>query len=228
MNDFFKFNQEELAAMLLTLKLAFFSMLILIIIATPMAWWLTHSRLKIKKVISTLLSLPLVIPPTVLGFYLLILLGPKSFLRPMFNFLGVEKLSFSFVGILIGASIFSFPLVLRPIQNAMETIGKKYEDLASTMGASPLDRFFTISIPLAKNGIINGAITGFAHTIGEFGVVLMIGGSIPNETKVLSITIFEEVESLNFFSAHKLSIIVLLFSGFCLYLLERLKEKNGK
>lgn len=222
------FNPEDLNAFYLTLKLAFISTTILVIISTPLAWWLISSKSKLKKAISAILSLPLVVPPTVLGFYLLLSLGPNSLIGSFVKSFGVNNITFSFTGILIGSIIFSFPFVIRPIQNSMENVGKMPTELASTMGASPLDRFFTITLPLARNGIVNGAIIGFAHTIGEFGVILMQGGSIPGKTKVLSISIYEHVEALEYREAHKLAITILIFSFLCLLFLERLKATDKR
>lgn len=196
-------------ALLLTLKLAFFSTLILIVIATPIAWFLAHSHFKGKFLIEALIALPLVLPPTVLGFYLLIALGPDGPGGWLANFWGAHTLAFSFTGLLIGSVIYSLPFVVQPLQNGFSLIGKKPLEVAYTLNAHFYDAFKNVILPLAKPAYISAATLGFAHTLGEFGVVLMIGGNIPNETQVISIKIFEHVESLQYAQAHYLSAILL-------------------
>ena len=196
-------------ALFLTLKLAFFSTLILIIIATPIAWFLAHSRIKAKFILEALLALPLVLPPTVLGFYLLIALGPQGPGGWLASLWGEQTLAFSFTGLLIGSVIYSLPFVVQPLQNGFSLIGKKPLEVAYTLNANFFDAFRHIILPLAKPAYISAATLGFAHTLGEFGVVLMIGGNIPNETQVISIKIFEHVELLEYQQAHILSAILL-------------------
>ena len=199
-------------ALLLTLQLAFFSTLILLLLATPLAWFLAHHQFKAKFLVEALIALPLVLPPTVLGFYLLIALGPEGPGGWLANLWGEQTLAFSFTGLLIGSIIYSLPFVVQPLQNGFILIGKKPLEVAYTLNASFWDGFFNIILPLAKPAYISAATLGFAHTLGEFGVVLMIGGNIPNETQVISIAIFEQVESLQYEQAHLLSGILLAIS----------------
>lgn len=199
-------------ALLLTLKLAFFSTLILLIVATPVAWFLAHSEFKGKFIIEALIALPLVLPPTVLGFYLLIALGPNGPGGWVAQIWGDYTLAFSFTGLLIGSIIYSLPFVVQPLQNGFSLIGRKPLDIAYTLNANFLDGFRHVILPLAKPAYISAATLGFAHTLGEFGVVLMIGGNIPGETQVVSIAIFEQVESLQYQQAHILSGILLAIS----------------
>lgn len=196
-------------ALLLTLKLAFFSTAILVIIATPIAWFLAHSRFKGKFLVEAIIALPLVLPPTVLGFYLLIALGPDGPGGFIAQLWGDRTLAFSFTGLLIGSIIYSLPFVVQPLQNGFSLIGKKPLEVAYTLNASFNDAWRTIIFPLAKPAYISAATLGFAHTLGEFGVVLMIGGNIPGETQVISIKIFEQVEALQYSEAHMLSAILL-------------------
>jgi molybdate transport system permease protein len=196
-------------ALLLTLKLAFFSTAILIIIATPLAWFLAHSQFKGKFLIEALIALPLVLPPTVLGFYLLIALGPQGPGGLIAQLFGDRTLAFSFTGLLIGSVIYSLPFVVQPLQNGFSLVGKKPLEVAYTLNASFKDAWRTIIFPLAKPAYISAATLGFAHTLGEFGVVLMIGGNIPGETQVISIKIFEHVEALQYNDAHIMSAILL-------------------
>ncbi|TCP61557.1 molybdate transport system permease protein [Rhodovulum bhavnagarense] len=185
----------------LTLKLAMITTIVLLLVGTPLAWWLARSRGLWKEVVAAVVALPIVLPPTVLGFYLLIAMGPNS---PLTTILG-RKLSFTFEGLVIGSVIYSLPFVVNPIRNAFEAMGDRPMEVAATLRSGPLDAFFTVALPLALPGIFTGAILGFAHTIGEFGVVLMIGGGIPGVTKVLSVTIFDYVETLQWGKAHILA-----------------------
>ncbi len=203
----------------LTIRLASITTIILLIIGTPLAWWLAHSKYWFKVIIEALIALPLVLPPTVLGFYLLISLGPNGLIGNLSEALTGQHLAFSFTGLVIGSVIFSLPFTVQPLQNAFLAIGKRPLEVAATLRASPLDRFFTIAIPLARPGILTAIILTFAHTVGEFGMVLMIGGSIPGQTQVLSIAIYEHVEMLEFRQAHILSAIMLLLSFFSLLIL---------
>lgn len=196
-------------ALLLTLKLAFFSTAILIVIATPLAWFLAHSQFKGKFLVEALIALPLVLPPTVLGFYLLIALGPQGPGGFIAQLWGDRTLAFSFTGLLIGSVIYSLPFVVQPLQNGFSLIGKKPLEVAYTLNASFKDAWRTIIFPLTKPAYISAATLGFAHTLGEFGVVLMIGGNIPGETQVISIKIFEQVEALQYNDAHIMSAVLL-------------------
>lgn len=191
----------DLTAFFLTLKLALLSTLILLIIGTPIAWWLARTQWRYRFLIEAMVALPLVLPPTVLGFYLLILLGANGPLA----MLSGGTLAFTFTGLVIGSVIYSMPFVIQPLQDAFQAAGRRPLEVAATLRAAPLDRFVSVALPLARPGFITAAVLGFAHTIGEFGVVLMIGGNIPGRTQVLSIAIYDHVESLDYASAHLLS-----------------------
>ena len=199
-------------AVWLSLELAAVTTFVLLLLGTPLAWWLARTQWRFKFVIETLVALPLVLPPTVLGFYLLIALQPNSFIGQSLESTFGLSLAFSFTGLVVGSVVYSLPFVVQPLQNAFQNIGQRSLDVAASLGASPIDQFFSIAMPLAKPGFFTAAILGFAHTLGEFGVVLMIGGSIPGETKVASIAIYEHVESLMFTQAHVVSLILLLIS----------------
>lgn len=212
---------EDLAALWVTLRLATVSTLLLLLLGTPLAWWLARTRTQFKSIIETLVALPLVLPPTVLGFYLLIALAPSGPIGGFWHSLGGSNLAFSFTGLVIGSVIYSLPFVVQPLQNAFRNIDQGLLDAASTLRAGPLDRFISVAIPMARPGFITAATLGFAHTLGEFGVVLMIGGNIPGQTQVLSIAIYDHVEALEYGQAHFLSAGLLLFSFFVLYLIYR-------
>ena len=214
-------DSADLAAIWLTLKLASLTTLVLLLIGTPLAWWLAHTRSRLKGPISALVALPLVLPPTVLGFYLLVALGPNGPIGALTEQLGLGTLAFSFSGLVIGSVCYSMPFVVQPIQNAFEAIGKRPLEVAATLGASPLDRFFSVALPLARPGIITASVLGFAHTLGEFGVVLMIGGNIPERTRVVSVQIFNHVEAMDYANAHWLAGGVLVCSFLILLLLNR-------
>ena len=196
----------------LTIKLAAITTLILLIIGTPVAWWLSTTRLKIKPLIETIVALPIVLPPTVMGFYLLILLSPQSAIGNWWFELTGETLTFNFTGLVIASVLYSFPFVVQPLQSAFENVGRDLIEAAHTLGAKPLDAFFSIAMPLAKRGFLTATVLGFAHTLGEFGVVLMVGGNIPEETRVISIAIYDHVEMLEYGKAHMLSAILLGFA----------------
>jgi len=206
------FNEADMAALFVTLRLAFITTIILLLIGTPLAWWLSRTRWRFKYLLEAVIALPLVLPPTVLGFYLLIALGPNGPLGGLAMQLGGQPLAFTFTGLVIGSVVYSMPFVVQPLQNAFNAIGDRPLEVAATLGASPLDRFFTIAVPLARPGFLTAAVLGFAHTVGEFGVVLMIGGNIPGETQVLSIAIYDHVEALEYDHAHWLSGTLLLLS----------------
>jgi len=206
-------DTADLSALIITLKLATISTVILLLIGTPLAWWLARSRWRFKFVLEAIVALPLVLPPTVLGFYLLVMLGPNGPLGGLTNWLTGQSLAFTFTGLVIGSVFYSMPFVVQPLQNAFTAIGERPMEVAATLRASPLDRFFTVAVPLARSGFLTATVLGFAHTIGEFGVVLMIGGNIPGETQVLSIAIYDHVEALEYGQAHLLSggLLVLSF-----------------
>jgi molybdate transport system permease protein len=196
----------------LTLELAFISTILLLAVSTPLAWWLARSRAPWKEAVAAVVALPLVLPPTVLGFYLLLTLGPNGPGGWIASLGGARSLAFTFEGLVIGSVIYSLPFVVQPIRNAFEAIGDRPLEAAATLRASPWDRFWSVAVPLARPGFLTGAVLGFAHTIGEFGVVLMIGGNIPGETKVLSIAIYDYVETLQWTKAHILAGGMLAFS----------------
>jgi molybdate transport system permease protein len=212
----------------LTLKLAAFTTIILLIVATPLAWWLSQTRSTWRAPISALVTLPLVLPPTVLGFYLLVLLGPQGWVGRLTETLGLGLLSFSFTGILLGSIIFSLPFAVQPIQYAFEAIGRRPLDVAATLRASPLDAFFSVALPLAKPGLFTATVLTFAHTVGEFGVVLMIGGNIPGETRVVSTQIFGHVEAMEYSQAHGLAAGMVVFSFAVLLCLSLLKKRSDR
>ena len=209
----------------LTLELAAITTTLLLIVGTPIAWWLARSKAAWKEAVAAVVALPLVLPPTVLGFYLLIFLGPDGPGGALASLWGARTLAFTFEGLVIGSVIYSMPFVVQPIRNAFEAFGERPLEAAATLRASPWDAFFSVALPLARPGIMTGAVLGFAHTVGEFGVVLMIGGNIPGKTKVLSIAIFDYVETLQWTPAHILSAGMLIFS-FCVILTMMLLEKR--
>ena len=205
-------EQADITALLITLKLAGITTLILLLLGTPLAWWMARTRWRFKFLLEAVVALPLVLPPTVLGFYLLVTLGPHGPVGGVLEALGGRPLAFTFSGLVIGSVFYSMPFVVQPLQNAFTAVGRRPLEVAATLRASPLDRFFTIAIPLARPGFLTAAVLGFAHTIGEFGVVLMIGGNIPGETQVLSIAIYDHVEAVEYAHAHWLSGGLLLLS----------------
>jgi len=196
----------------LTLELAGLSTVILLIVGTPIAWWLARSQAWWKEAVAAVVALPLVLPPTVLGFYLLIVLGANGPGGAIAELFGGRSLAFTFEGLVIGSVIYSLPFVVQPVRNAFEAVGTRPLEVAATLRASPWDSFWSVAVPLARPGLITGAVLGFAHTVGEFGVVLMIGGNIPGETRVLSIAIYDFVETLQWTQAHILAAGLLAFS----------------
>ncbi|MEW8201213.1 MAG: molybdate ABC transporter permease subunit [Candidatus Thiodiazotropha endolucinida] len=196
----------------LTLKLASTTTLLLLIVGTPIAWWLARTHTWYKQALSAVVALPLVLPPTVLGFYLLIMLAPDGPVGRLTETLGIGSLAFTFEGLVFASVLYSLPFVVQPLQNAFEALGPRPAEVAATLRASPWDRFATVVIPLARSGFLTAAVLSFAHTVGEFGVVLMIGGSIPGETRVLSVAIYEQVETLEYGQAHLLAAGMLAFS----------------
>lgn len=212
----------------LTLELAGLTTVLLLIIGTPIAWWLAHTNSRLKEVVATVVALPLVLPPTVLGFYLLIALGPNG-LGGMFGGLaGVRTFAFTFEGLVFGSILYSMPFVVQPIRNSFEAMGSRPMEVAATLRASPFDRFMTVALPLAKPGFLTAAVLGFAHTVGEFGVILMIGGNIPGETRVLSVAIYDYVETLRWKEAHILSLGMLAFSFLVILSMSVLARRSGQ
>jgi molybdate transport system permease protein len=201
----------DLTPFWLSLRLALTTTAILLLAGTPLAWWLARTRSRARPLIEALVALPLVLPPTVLGFYLLLLLGPRGPLAPLLDAFDL-RLVFSFTGLVVGSVLFSAPFVVNPLKNAFEAIPAGQLEIAATLGAAPFDRFRSVVLPLAASGLVTAAVMGFAHTLGEFGVVLMIGGNIPGETEVLSIAIYDRVEQLDYRAAHLYSIGLVAFS----------------
>ena len=212
----------------LSLRLAFVTMAILLVIATPLAWWLSQTQSKLKPFVLTVITLPIVLPPTVLGFYLLLLMSPTGLIGQITQSLGLGTLVFTFWGLVIGSIVYSLPFAVQPIYNAFSAIDKGLLELGATMGASARQLFTGIALPLAKTGVISAAILSFAHTLGEFGVILMIGGNIPDETRVLSIAIYDHVESLNYEQAHVLSFGLVVFAFLVIWSLAQLQQRGHK
>jgi molybdate transport system permease protein len=215
---------EALQAIWLTIELATLTTVVLLLIATPLAWWLVQTRSRWAAPLGALVTLPLVLPPSVLGFYLLVALGPHGPLGQATQALGWGVLSFTFTGLLIGSVIFSLPFAVQPLQHAFEALGRRPMEVAATLRASPLDAFFTVALPQARSGLVTAAILTFAHTVGEFGVVLMIGGNIPGQTRVVSTQLYGHVEAMEYTQAHVLAGGMLVFSFgvlLCLALLRR-------
>lgn len=205
-------SSADFAAIWLTLKLASLTTAILLVIGTPLALWLAHTPSRWRGPVGAVVALPLVLPPTVIGFYLLLAMGPNGVVGQLTQLLGLGTLTFSFAGLVIGSVIYSLPFVVQPLQNAFMAIGRRPLEVAATLRANPWDTFFYVTLPLARPGFITAAILGFAHTVGEFGVVLMIGGNIPEKTRVVSVQIYDHVEALEYAQAHWLSGAMLVFS----------------
>jgi molybdate transport system permease protein len=210
------FSAGDLAALWISLKLAVITVGCLLILATPLAWWLASGRSRLRVVIEAITALPLVLPPTVLGFYLLLLLGPYGWGGRVMLWLGLQPLSFSFGGLVIGSILYSMPFVVQPLQNSFQAVGNRTLEVAATLRAAPLDRFVSVALPLARRGFVTGAVLAFAHTLGEFGVVLMIGGNIPGRTQTAAIAIFNHVEVLDYAAAQRLSLTLLVTCFFLL------------
>ncbi len=202
----------DLGPLWLTIRLAAVTTLVLLIIGTPLAWWLAHTRARLRPVVEAVTALPLVLPPTVLGFYLLVLLSPDSLLGGLWLSATGTTLTFSFTGLIIASTLYSLPFMVQPLQAAFESVGRAPLEAAASLRAGPLDAFFTVASPMALRGYLTATVLTFAHTIGEFGVVLMVGGNIPGRTKVVSIQIYEQVETINYDNAHALAAILLVFS----------------
>ena len=208
----------DLASVWLTLRLAATSTALLLFVGTPLAWWLARTRSRLKGPIGAVVALPIVLPPTVLGFYLLVLMGPAGPVGAMTQSLGMGLLPFTFAGLVVASVLYSMPFVVQPLQTAFEAIGERPMEAAATLHAGPWDRFFTIVVPLARQGFLSAIVLGFAHTVGEFGVVLMMGGNIPGQTRVLSVALYDHVEALEYAPAHWLAGGMLMFSFLVLLL----------
>jgi molybdate transport system permease protein len=205
-------SPADWSAVRITAQLAAVTTVLLMIVGTPLAWWLANSRSRLKPLWSALVAMPLVLPPTVLGFYLLLLMGPNGPVGQFTQWLGIGRLPFTFSGLVVASVFYSLPFVVQPLQQAFEAIPARTLEAAATLRASPLDRFFTVALPLARPGFITASVLGFAHTVGEFGVVLMIGGNIPDKTRVLSVAIYDHVEATEFDQAHRLAAGMVVFA----------------
>jgi len=212
----------------LTVELAFITTILLMVLGTPVAWWLARSRARWKEAVAAVVAMPLVLPPTVLGFYLLIALGPNGPGGWLASLYGARTLAFTFEGLVIGSVVYSMPFVVQPIRNAFEAFGDRPLEVAATLRATPWDAFWSVAVPLARPGFLTGAILGFAHTIGEFGVVLMIGGNIPGQTKVLSVAIYDFVETQRWTEAHILAGGMLLFAFLIILSMMLLEKRIGR
>jgi molybdate transport system permease protein len=204
------YSPDDLAALWISLKLAAVTAVLLLLLCTPLAWWLAMTRSRLRVLGEAITALPLVLPPTVLGFYLLLFLGPHGWGGRLMQSLGLQPLAFSFGGLVLGSMLYSLPFVIQPLQSAFQGVGARALEVAATLRASPLDRFFTVAVPLARRGFITGSVLAFAHTLGEFGVVLMLGGNIPGRTQTASIAIFNHVEAFDYAGAQRLSATLLL------------------
>ncbi|MFC2972702.1 molybdate ABC transporter permease subunit [Azotobacter bryophylli] len=222
-----QFDSVDTAAIWLTLKLASLTTLLLLLFGTPIAWWLARTRSRLKGPIGAVVALPLVLPPSVLGFYLLIAMGPHGFVGQLTQSLGLGTLPFTFAGLVVASVFYSLPFVVQPLQNAFEAIGERPLEVAATLRAGPWDTFFSVVLPLARPGFVTAAILGFAHTVGEFGVVLMIGGNIPERTRVVSVQIYDHVEAMDYAQAHWLAGGMLAFSFLVLLVLYGTRLKQG-
>jgi molybdate transport system permease protein len=224
-------SAAEWSAVGLTVQLATITTAVLLVFGAPLAWWLARSRSRLKPVWAALVAMPLVLPPTVLGFYLLLMLGPNGAVGQLMQTMGWGRLPFTFGGLVVASVIYSLPFVVQPLQQAFEALPERVLEAASTLRAGPVDRFFSVAVPLARPGFITAVLLGFAHTVGEFGVVLMIGGSIPDKTRVLSVAIYEHVEAGEFNDAHRLAAGLLLFAfgvALTLSLVNRPKREDTK
>jgi molybdate transport system permease protein len=221
-------SDSDLQALWLTVRLATIVTLVLLLVGTPIAWWLARTRSRWKGPLSAVVALPLVLPPSVLGFYLLLAMGPDGPLGQLTRMLGLEPLPFTFPGLVLASVFYSLPFMVQPLQNTFESIGDAPLEVAATLGASPLDAFMSVAVPLALPGYLTAAIMTFAHTVGEFGVVLMIGGNIPGVSRVASVQIYDHVEALEYAQAHRLAAVLLVFSFLVLLVLYAWRPGSGK
>ena len=221
-------NAEDYAAIWLTLKLAGVTTVLLMLLCTPLAWWLAHTRSRWRGPIGAVVALPLVLPPTVIGFYLLVTMGPNGPIGKLTQAMGLGNLPFTFAGLVVGSLIYSMPFTVQPLQRAFEALGPRPMEAAASLGASPLDRFLTVALPLARPGFITAAVLTFAHTVGEFGVVLMLGGNIPGVTRVVSVQIYDHVEAMEYAHAHWLAGGMVVFSFLVLLALHLLQPREER
>jgi molybdate transport system permease protein len=220
------FSLEDWAAIRLTLELAATTTVLLLLLCTPLAWWLAHTRSRWRGPVGAVVALPLVLPPTVIGFYLLVTMGPNGPIGHLTQSLGLGRLPFTFPGLVVGSLVYSLPFAVQPLQRAFEALGTRPLEAAATLGAGPLDRFFTVALPLARPGFITAAVLAFAHTVGEFGVVLMLGGNIPGVTRVVSVQIYDHVEAMEYAQAHWLAGGMVVFSFIVLMALQWLQPRS--
>ena len=225
MSGWFADAASAWSAVVLTVQLASVTTVLLLIVATPLAWWLSQTTSRWRAPILAFVTLPLVLPPTVLGFYLLVAMGPQGWLGQWTQALGWGLLSFTFSGLVLGSMVFSLPFAVQPLQHSFEAMGRRPMEVAATLGAHPLDAFFTVALPLARPGMVTAAILSFAHTVGEFGVVLMIGGNVPGQTRVVSTQIYGHVEAMEYPQAHALALGMLVFSFVVLLALAAVKRR---
>ncbi|MDM7949522.1 molybdate ABC transporter permease subunit [Hydrogenophaga sp.] len=216
----------DLQAIALTLQVATLTTLILLVLGVPLAWWLARTRSAWRHPVGALVTLPFVLPPSVLGFYLLVAMGPNGPLGQWTQAMGLGLLTFSFAGLVLASVIYSLPFMVQPVMNAMQALGPRPLEVAATLRASPLDRFFTVVLPLCKPGLITGTVMSFAHTVGEFGVVLMVGGNIPGVTRVVSVQLYDHVEALEYGAAHRLAAVLLVFAFIVLLVLQWINRRR--
>lgn len=221
----FELSAADWQAIQVTLKLCTLTTLILLVIATPLAWWMSSGRSTFRTVVQAVVALPLVLPPTVLGFYLLMALGPRGPVGGALESIGLNHLAFSFEGILLASVLYSMPFAVQPLLEAFNNLGRRPVEVAASLGAGVVDRFLTVVLPMTKGGFVVAATLSFAHTIGEFGVILMLGGSIPGETKVLSVLIYDHAEAMNYAAAHRLSLMLLVFSFVVLFVVYSINRR---
>lgn len=202
----------DLSPLWLSARLALTTTVVLLVLGTPLAWWLSQSKSKLQPIVQAIVAMPIVLPPTVLGFYLLILLGPNGAIGGWWVKISGDALTFSFTGLVIASCVYSLPFAIQPMQNAFESLPRRTLEAAWTLGASKLDAFFTVAAPLSRRGFVSAVVLAFAHTLGEFGVVLMVGGNIPGATRVVSIAIYDHVETLDYVAAHQLSLALIVFA----------------
>jgi molybdate transport system permease protein len=222
------FSNDDLSAIALTLQLAGLTTVLLLLLGTPLAWWLAQTRSGWRAPVAAVVALPLVLPPTVLGFYLLVSLGPQGWLGQFTQWLGLGTLSFTFTGLVLGSLVYSLPFAVQPLQHAFEAIGARPMEVAATLRASPLQAFVRVALPLARSGYLTAAVLTFAHTVGEFGVVLMIGGNIPGKTQVVSTQIYGHVEAMDYAQAHALAATMVAFSFLVLLSLGLLHRRRQR
>ena len=225
MSGWFADAASAWSAVVLTVQLASVTTVLLLIVATPLAWWLSQTTSRWRAPILAFVTLPLVLPPTVLGFYLLVAMGPQGWLGQWTQAMGWGLLSFTFSGLVLGSMVFSLPFAVQPLQHSFEAMGRRPMEVAATLGARPLDAFFSVALPLARPGMVTAAILSFAHTVGEFGVVLMIGGNVPGQTRVVSTQIYGHVEAMEYPQAHALALGMLVFSFVVLLALAAVKRR---